>query len=356
MRALFFAHDRGGGNLLVSVAPHISRRGHACLYIGLGPSKDLFAHTGIASVQLNHRMLERELTKRIRRFGPDIVISGTSIASSAEHVLWRVAKSLDVPSLALVDGWTKIRERFRPKSGTSDAPDGYGVVDSHTKRALVRLCKVPRDKIGIIGHPHLEKSVADLVVARSARKKSDHLTVGFFSTPVENTEAGPGIDAASLVLPCLLARGPMDVLFKPHPREAIAPWRQWVDENRAREQSGSVRILLVEERSTHDMLANVDVAIGLPTTVLMEAAFSGIPVVILEPRWWPDKNHAMRYYLSNAIVRNDDYVCKKLSELIDRARVECVGVENGIVGRFMVGSCRRAVKKIMSFGRSIKCV
>lgn len=345
MRILFFAHDRGGGNVLVKVAQHIGRRAHACLCIGLGPSKDIFAHTGIAGVQITERTLERELMKRIRRFRPDIIVTGTSVRSYAEHVLWRVAGSLNVPSLALVDGWTRIGERFRSRRGRRAAPDRYGVVDSHTKRTLVRTCKVAPARIDVIGHPHLEKSSADLILARMTRSKSDCLTLGFFSTPAEDAEAGPGIDAARSVLPHLHAYAPMQVFFKPHPREELGPWRQWIQENHAREESRCVRLTLVDGQSTHDILASVDLVVGLPTTVLIEAALAGIPAMVIEPKWWPSSNYAIKCQLSESVVREKDCIPQKLSELVERTRTSIPGV----VDRSVANSCYRAVKAIRNF-------
>lgn len=328
--------------MLVRVAQHIGRRGHVCLCIGLGPSKDIFTHAGIASVQLSEHALERELIKRIRRFRPDIIVTGTSVRSYAEHMVWRVAGLLNVPSLALVDGWTRIRDRFMSKRHRRVAPDRYGVVDSYTKRTLVRTCKVAPARIDVIGHPHLEKSSADLVLARRSRDKSNGLTLGFFSSPAEDAEAGPGIDAARSVLPHLRAYAPMQVYFKPHPREELGPWRQWIRENYGSEESACIRLTLVDGQSTYDILASVDLVVGLPTSVLIEAAFSGIPTMVIEPKWWPSTNYAIRRHLSGSTVHDMGRIPEKLSELVERTRTSLPGV----VDRSVVNSCCRATKAI----------
>lgn len=69
--------------------------------------------------------------------------------------------------------------------------------------------------------------------------------------------------------------------------------------------------------ATSDILCTVDAIIGLPTSVTVEAAFSGIPVMVIEPSWWPVRNIAIRNYLSDNIA-TDQNIQAKLSSLIER--------------------------------------
>jgi hypothetical protein len=192
------------------------------------------------------------------------------------------------------------------------------VIDSGIKRALIRTCKVSPPDIDVVGHPHLEKVSADISLKRLQRRQhSSKRTLAFFSTPINDSEAGPGLQVMSALIPHLARHAPLKLLVKPHPREQYAPWRDWLDQFRAQPVSGDIDISLAIDVSASDILCTVDAIIGLPTSVTLEATFSGIPVVVIEPSWWPVRNVAIRNYLADNIA-TDESIPEKLSSLIER--------------------------------------
>jgi len=317
MRILFYSHDRGGGNLLFRVAKDLTRKGVACLFLSHGPSENILNDSHVNGEHLPALSIERNLRTYVRKFRPTIVVTGTSIFSYGEHKLWEIARSLNIPSLALVDGWTKIRERFQSRNRKLITPDRFGVVDSHTKRLLARTCNINPSRIGIIGHPHLEEMSTNLIQARRTRTQSSALTVGFFSTPIVNTEAEPGIKVAQELLTSLRPHCPIEIWLKPHPREEINQWQEWIKKFQVNQSLINIKMSLVDKQSAFDILSNIDIAIGLPTSVMLESAFSRIPTIVIEPTWWPSKNLAISRYLRENILQDVSKVPSRISALTD---------------------------------------
>ncbi|MBR8010427.1 hypothetical protein KDX06_33655 [Burkholderia vietnamiensis] len=321
------------------------------MYLGHGPSAYIWKDFGVNGQILSEDRLERNLRRQIRKFRPNVIVTGTSIFSYGEQQIWNIARALNIPSLALVDGWVKIRERFLSRNSRLVTPDRFGVVDSDTKRLLAKTCNVNPSRIGIIGHPHLEEVSINLLRARSIRCRQNIPTIAFFSTPIENNEAEPGINTARSLLTALQSDKPLRILFKPHPRENINPWRRWIEDAQLSGQLENIEVSLVSERSAFDILSHIDVAIGLPTSVLFEAAFSGIPTIVIEPEWWPIKNVAIVRYLSANILRDIDSVSQEISSLLEGGRHRGTSINmklfensNNLAARMILNSKRHHLK------------
>lgn len=317
MRIIFVTHDLGGGNVLRSVAERFKRRRHACLCIGFGPSINAWRHSGPRLITPTQRKVSWKLRRYVQAFRPNVVVTGTSVRADQEHLAWKAARIAGVPSMALIDGWVKVPDRFPKKASRIAKPTRYGVIDSKIKRMLVRQCRVSPTDVDIIGHPHLEKISTEISLRRSQRERTSMLTLAFFSTPINDSEAAPGLDAIDALIPHLARHAPLTLLIKPHPREQHAPWQHWLDQFRAQQVDGDIDISLAVDEPTSNILCAVDAVIGLPTSVMMEAAFSGIPVMVLEPDWWPISNIAIRSYLANSIAKEES-IREQLSSLIER--------------------------------------
>ncbi|WP_334042942.1 hypothetical protein [Burkholderia ambifaria] len=134
----------------------------------------------------------------------------------------------------------------------------------------------------------------------------------------------------------------MKILIKPHPREEIYPWRQWIRDAKSRKDRGNIEIGLADEQSTFEILAYVDAVVGLPTSVLIEAALAGIPTIAIQPEWWPIKNTAIARFLSENVLRDAseiprDFFDKSSDEGYRSLEVKVKSFEN---------SCYRAIKMI----------
>ncbi|KLU28116.1 hypothetical protein EOS_00900 [Caballeronia mineralivorans PML1(12)] len=163
----------------------------------------------------------------------------------------------------------------------------------------------------------------------------------FFSAPLLDNEATVGLVAIEKVLADLDGHMPLTLLVKPHPRELMWPWRNWI--SAMEQQSGGIRLRLVENMSAAEILGSVDAVIGLSASVLIEAAFAGIPVLALqfaEPQ--RHENSAIETYLKGRIARSPKELRSRISELFVR-----IGQSSRIVDTpVTISADRKAMKAI----------
>ncbi|MEX3954779.1 hypothetical protein [Trinickia sp. EG282A] len=270
-----------------------------------------------------------------------MIVTGTSIGSRFEHIVWSEAKRARIPTLAIIDGWVKIRDRFLGEDRRRAVPERFGVVDLHIKRTVVRTCKVSPSRIDVVGHPHLQAITADLRRERRARAIQSCSTIGFFSTPLVDSESTHGIAAANDLVRQLAARPGIKLLIKPHPRERIEPWKEWIASVHAHPIHPAMEVCIADSLPTKQILKDVDIAIGLPTSVMIEAAFAAIPVIILEPNEWSHRNPAIDRYLSDRVARTSDELIRKMDAL---ASTEETGIFDDAITREADSRAMRAVR------------
>ena len=317
MRILFFANDIGGGNLLIPLAERARQRKNALFFLASGPSLRLWREKRYHPIALTPAMSVASIRSMLARIQPDIVVTGTSIGTKREHCIWAAARMLPVPTLAMIDGWAKLPGRFPRRRDNRTMPNRVGVVDQGTAQLLTKSCGLSPASIDIIGHPHLQCTTQQIGEARAGRSAGQPLKIGFFSSPLVNTESTPGLKAIELLLTILEQHLPITLVIKPHSRESIQPWRDWLSSNVLRPWRTPLR--LVNDISTMALLSSVDAVISLSDSVLLEAAFSGIPVLAIQlGEASQHDNAAIETYLAGWIARSPTALSAKVSALFDR--------------------------------------
>lgn len=314
MRILFVAHDIGGGNLLATLAKQLRYKSHTLNLVASGPSLNLWRKLGLNPTKIHRSASNQSIVGVVLRGKPQVIVTGTSIGSGLEKRFWKLAKILNVPTIAMIDGWVKIAERFVEKrTAIGVLPNRFGVVDRTTGQELIKIRTIAPNRVDIIGHPYLQEIVGRLRAVRSTRKAEGPLTVTFFSTPLVSDEADWGLAAFRSVADGLRKYAPLRVLIKPHPREQLTPWKNWITANLP--SYSGLAISLEHDRSSESLLQASDMAIGLPTSVMIEAALSGIPslVIRLDKLNWP-KNPAFETYLRGQQARS---LCELPCKILD---------------------------------------
>jgi len=319
MRILFVAHDVGGGNLLATLAKQLRCKSHALNFVASGPSLNLWRELGLNPTKIHRSASDRLIVGILLREKPELIVTGTSIGSRLEKKFWHLARVLNVPTIAMIDGWVKIADRFAEKrTAIGILPNRFGVVDRSTGQELRKIRTISPNSVDVIGHPYLQEIVERLRTVRSTNKTEGPLTITFFSTPLVSDEADWGLAAFRSVADELRRHAPLRVLIKPHPREQLAPWKNWITENLP--SYSGLTISVEHGRSSESLLQTTDVAIGLPTSVMIEAALSGIPslVIRLDKLNWP-RNPAIETYLRGQQARSLSELPCKIFDLLTEA-------------------------------------
>jgi len=272
-RLFFAAHDSGGANLLAPVARQCAAAGHEVKMYAEGPARHVWPDAAMAT----------DPETELREFGAEMVVTGTSQTADTEHRIWRTARKLAVPSLAAIDAWMNLRQRFRlGPDGDIGQPDVLCVIDE-TMDGNVRAQDWCKARIRITGQPHLEH-VADEVRRRRTGKSENIRTVSFFSEPIIEVGAAERIgyqqfQTAALIAGALAPHGPLDFVVQPHPKERLAPWHVWL---RDTEFPNGIETTL-STIDTESLLARSFAATAMASMVVIEAALAGIPVLAVQP-------------------------------------------------------------------------
>ncbi|MBP2316826.1 hypothetical protein [Azospirillum soli] len=218
---------------------------------------------------------------RLRHLAPDLVVTGTSYHADFSRCLWLAARTVAVRTVAVLDAWINLGERWRFADGRTSQPDALCVIDE-TIRQEAREVHGFSGTVHVVGQPHLEAVVARVAVRRAGRTPSSRPLLIFFSEPTAEFHTGPeypgydqftSLDAFFAALPPGVG---MELLVRPHPKEGPEVTERY------RKRLGA----WIEGRLTNEdpeaLLAMADGVIGMTTMVLIEAALLGIPALSLQ--------------------------------------------------------------------------
>lgn len=289
-KVLVAAEEPGGASALVPVVRQLK---HALPEISASAFTRLQA-TGILSRWLHCRsqdvVRDEELKKGFGSEKPHFVLTATSMSGTLETSLIELARSYQVPSLALLDSWTNYRARFgnQMEVQLNSLPDLIAVPDQFAYEEMFAV-GFPASKLIVTGHPLFDgliewsRTVNRELLRSQLDVKPDEKLVVFFSQPIAKmhgnrfSELGRGYDEISALevlgdttseLP-----GKVRLIVKPHPAE-----------NRNDLLSTDLGVTLSPEgMQASELMVAGDVVCGMTSIVLIQAWLCGIPVVSVQP-------------------------------------------------------------------------
>lgn len=294
-----FAHDPGGARAVLKVVQRLQANGSCSLHVfTAGPASALYADAGLAPAPL-----AEEAGALLARLRPDGLLVGSSIASPADRALVRAARTLGIPSMAVVDYWDRYALRFSDlaRPGALDClPDRVTSIDPQMTAGLV-AAGVPADRIVETGQPAFDglpgvaspEGQALRARGRAAWGVGAGERVLLFASQPESAFCGTGPDnpnwrgfsevtVLDLVLEVLRERAERGaetvvLMLRPHPREDRASFERRVADG------GRLAVRLDPLRAPHESVLAADVVTGLSSILLMEAALMGRLALSLQP-------------------------------------------------------------------------
>jgi len=208
-----------------------------------------------------------------------LIITGTSAEAEADAYYWRAARKHKVESIAYLDQWVNIDQRFL--GFTQEGwPDHLAVIDTHDER-LARAIAPDSVQIHITGSPALDRIKREVDRLRVNGIKADPNRFVFATEPVTNLELyrlENGFcdeDSFDLLVALMRFHHPSAILvMRLHPRDGRERWLpklpadiriEWDNETRA------------------NCLAHAGKIFGMRSFFLLEALAAGVPVVSLQP-------------------------------------------------------------------------
>jgi hypothetical protein len=311
-RVAVVAHDAGGARAVAPVAQELARRGHEVTALISGPATALW--TGLESqlrlVSLADGTPVDELGRILGELDVELLLSAAGLYNHIEHRARVAARRLGLPVIALLDSWCNYRERFQ-REGESSFPDRVCVMEESAREEMVAT-GVARDRVLVTGHPGLERAVqAARGVSEEDRRRlrsemgldPDALVVAFFSDPFftgpgRQFYSGPGAImrpdgrgrfgyTVEDILPTVVEgletalashRGRAVMLVRPHPAEDVATLAALVRSV----STERLQARLLTSHSTPEWIAVSEVAVGMMSLALLEAALSGRPAISVQ--------------------------------------------------------------------------
>jgi len=185
----FAARDPGGANVLASVAAELEGRGPFRFDVWTMPrATPVFARLGVPTREFPEDVGPPALRERWADPRPDALVTATSHYPGFEPPLWALARAEGCPSLAMLDSWVNLDQRFR-----DGRPDYVGYIDDAQADAL-RAMGFPDARLVHTGHPWLSAQVRASVPSPARPPAADPLHVLFVSEPIASDVAA-GVNA-----------------------------------------------------------------------------------------------------------------------------------------------------------------
>lgn len=215
----------------------------------------------------------------------DYLVTGTSEKVADDELFWKWANDNGIPSLAYVDQWSNLAQRF----DCHYLPATIAVIDGKAQQELESL-PIDKCRIQITGSPVFD--ALEKVVNSSTRSKKG-LRVLFVMEPdisgmsneqIRNRHGFTEFDClrAGYKATCEYARrqnASLRFALKPHPRDDQTRVQQML---KALDSDASIVPVEVWEGSREEALIESDVVMGIRSMLLLEAAYVHKPVISIQ--------------------------------------------------------------------------
>jgi hypothetical protein len=229
-KILYYAHDPGGANAILSVVKALVARGDTLVDASAEPDCK-----------------------------PDLFLAGTSIGDTLDK---RLLRDLTVPSVYVMDFWGNFKDRF------PTLPTKICVIDEHSKEDAL-VAGIPADHVVVTGNPYFEH-FADGIT----RDKEDKSLIVFISQPIRADIGDRYHFDEYQVLRDVIETLPAGCRLgiRLHPRDDTHKFDEYVNER-----------VFITEGSLEETLSEAGCVVGMFSPVLLQAALAGKHVVRYQP-------------------------------------------------------------------------
>ena len=196
------------------------------------------------------------------------LLSGTGWSSSLEHKARMIAKNKGIKSIAVIDNWGEIRERF-VRDHIEVLPDIIWVTDEYTYQEVKRYFS----NIDIVEKRNdYIKIQVDEVLSYKIDKQKDTTNVLYVLEPIRESWQGVGqlgefqaLDFFVNSIPNLNFGKNISIILKPHPSESENKYDLWLN------SSSLSNITIDNHQNLASLLAWSDVVVGCETYAMVVA-------------------------------------------------------------------------------------
>jgi len=319
---LAIAGDPGGAAALAPVLAALQAdKRTRVLALPYLQARDVWKLHRLECEAIDEELSSAAIFERLQAARPALILTGTSVnALDLERRFIAAAKTLGLPSLAVLDFWSNYSRRFSESSQEALClPDCVAVMDEQAHREMLAE-GFPAARMRITGQPAFDGLATLRLRFTSAQRQKlraglgvperDRLIVfasqplSTFYTELVDRSLHPGYDEQSVLAGLIrnleaLARDTgtgMTLVIRPHPREMTEAFAQI--------HSPWIRTVVSFQENARELLLSADLVIGMTTVLLVEACHLACPTLSLQPGLRvPDVLPTNRLGLSRAVYR-----------------------------------------------------
>jgi hypothetical protein len=337
-RVVVAAEDPGAANVLAPVASRLraDRRVELSIW-ALRQAREVFSRTGL---YLKKTPSRAALLRRFRAFPPDLLLVGSSEnPRSLDRLLTLEARHWSIPILSILDNWCNYLARYsgrRRSERLRYLPDLIFAMDASARREMVHA-GIPRDRIRVVGQPHLEqfeerRRKVDLrritAVRRSLGLRTGEILICFasetyglrYDRSYGFRPLSGALERTIIILEHLLAavgvlarttRLKPVIINKIHPKNRPSEF-EWVARLRL-----PFRVFTLHRADNDALVLAADLVVGMTSMFLLEATYLGANVLHVLPR--PGEAALLQDIAQrNPVARNPRDLRRRLRELLVR--------------------------------------
>lgn len=378
-RIILVASDPGSARVLVPVGRELASSGASLVAFASGPAARIFSEdlAGIPVNSVADDASEAQVAVWLQEVGAHALAVGAGAYHMLEHRARLSARTLALPTVAVLDYWFEYAARFHRQGASGRVaswPDLVCVPDDSARVGLVAAGCAPAS-IVVTGSPNLEASLRSWrdrpPTSREALAASFGVDPGgrlvlFLSEPYRRQPdgallTGPGgvwrddatplfgytpdtiLDHLIEAIAAAAAGRPVTLLLKVHPLEWPAPFAALAEKARGH----GLHAVVIEWGSVMDLVALADVVTGMSSIALVEAALVGRPSLSVQIGLGPDA--PFDPCIGNALGLTTSILDR--AALNDAARAIMAGTLNGAAGptpAFVDGASRRVADLVLA--------
>lgn len=306
-KLLLFSRDPGGANTIIPLVEPLSKMGYNVSLFGKDMALTKYAEYRLSYDNIIEKINEVSLNN-IKSFleknKPDCIISGTSADDFTEKYIWKAARELEIPTIAILDQWINYGIRFsnynineislfeRDKI-CSFLPNIICAMDEYAKKEMI-LDGIPEERIVVCGQPYFESLIKNKVEMNQKEKliqkygiNDDEILIIFASEPI--TQAY-GVDYFGYTQKTILnnlvialkdlkenINKKIFLIIRPHPKEDEENYFEY-----EKNSDNNIKYVIDKESPARILLERANLVCGITSMFLIESVILNKPTLSIQ--------------------------------------------------------------------------
>ncbi len=266
----FVLKQAGTANALLPLIEKLKSEGAEVLITAYEKAHHICERSGLTSKKVS---AAADVIDYFRTHHASKVITGTSLQSEDDGILWDGLKSLSIPSIAYIEQWCNIEERFMNVTGL---PDKVWIIDETAAERLLRFYPVMKDRLEITGSPALESKINFSQDEINKRNKIAY----FISQPMRDDDGQTSFQGYSQFHNFKLLKSSLSEEWKIkvflHPIDTREAWAEFLS------SSDMSTIEFIENGDKAWLMNTAGLIAGVTSILLVETAIAGLPTISLQ--------------------------------------------------------------------------